>query len=97
MPDRTPQRLLERYESWRASPELMKGAAPTQVFAVFGRARVTGRLTPEEEDRLLGKLITHWALRSTLDIAELCATQPAQARRPPAPTPSTQGALALTV
>ena len=96
MPDRAPQHLLERYESWRASPELMKAAAPTLVFAVFGRARVTGRLTPEEEDRLLGRLITHWALRSTLDIAELCATQPSQAWRRFTPRPSPQPTVAAT-
>lgn len=81
LPDRTPPRLLEHYKAWVATPRLMNEAAPTLVFAVFGRARLTGRLTPEEEDRLLGKLITYWALRSTLDIAAICATPEVAPRR----------------
>jgi hypothetical protein len=74
LPDRTPARLQALLASWRQSPADMRRAAPTLIFAAFGRARIVGGLTPEEEDRTLGGLITHWALRSTLDIAELCAT-----------------------
>jgi hypothetical protein len=74
MADRIPERLIAHYERWRAAPQLMKEASPTLIFAVFGRARVSGRLSPEQEDRWLGKLITYWALRSTLDIADVCAT-----------------------
>lgn len=65
IPSRQPRRLSARYEQWRAEPELMRDAAPTLVFAVFGRARATGRLSPEQEDRLLGALINRWALLST--------------------------------
>jgi len=96
MPDRTPSRLLEHYRNWVATPRLVKDAAPTLVFAVFGRARVTGRLTPEGENRLLGNLITHWALRSTLDIAAICATQSAQGRLGFAPMPGEKSAVAAT-
>jgi hypothetical protein len=74
-PDRSPAQLLAHWERWRGAPRLMREAPPTLVFAVFGRARVSGRLTPEEEDRLLGSLITHWALRSTLEVAGLCAVR----------------------
>jgi hypothetical protein len=74
-PDRGPDQLLAHWEAWRATPRLMKGAPPTLVFAVFGRARVSGRLAPELEDRLLGHLITHWALRSTLEMADLCSSR----------------------
>lgn len=76
LPGRTPAQLLEIYERWTATPQSMKSAAPTLVFAVFGRARIAGRMSPEEEDRVLGTLITHWALRSTLDLAAICADQP---------------------
>ncbi len=65
IPSRAPQRLSALYEHWLTRPELMRSAAPTLVFAVFGRARATGRLSPEREDRLLGALITQWALQST--------------------------------
>jgi hypothetical protein len=76
MPDRAPDRLIGMYDRWRARPELMRAAHPTLVFAVLGRARVKGRLSPEREDSLLGHLITNWALKSTLDIAEICASAP---------------------
>jgi hypothetical protein len=80
MADRAPDRLLAAYDAWTASPRLMREAPPTLVFAVLGRARAKGRLSPEREDRLLGSLITQWAVRSTLDVAELCARVPATAR-----------------
>ena len=55
------------FARWQASPADMYQAAPTLVFAVLGQARAEGRLTPEEEAHLFGKLLTHWALRSTLE------------------------------
>ena len=95
IPDRTPADLLEHYKRWVETPQVMKEAAPTLVFAVFGRARITGRMTPEEEDRLLGNLITHWAVRSTLDLAAICADQPWRIRRLP-PSRGPQFAVAAT-
>jgi hypothetical protein len=58
VPDRSPERLLGYWQHWREVPELIRRAPPTLVFAVLGRARVSGRLTPERESRLLGRLIT---------------------------------------
>ena len=66
IPGRTPADLLEILTRGgsRRRKLMSKQAAPTLVFAVFGRARVLrAGMTPEEEDRLLGKLITHWAVR----------------------------------
>jgi hypothetical protein len=37
------------------------------VFAVLGQARADGQLSPEDEAVLLAKLLTHWALRSSLN------------------------------
>jgi hypothetical protein len=51
------------------------------VFAVIGQARADGLISPEYESDLLAKLLTHWALRATLDISAACATRPTQARR----------------
>ena len=96
MPDRTPDQLLAHWEQWRSAPRLLKAAPPTLVFAVFGRARVSGRLSPEKENRLLGNLITYWALRSTLNIAEICASQGAISRRPGITKNGHQPELALT-
>uniref|UniRef100_A0AAU2UY62 Uncharacterized protein n=1 Tax=Streptomyces sp. NBC_00003 TaxID=2903608 RepID=A0AAU2UY62_9ACTN len=71
---RTPALLLARYRTWTHWPELMRTAPPTLVFAVLGQARAAALITPEEESRLLGELITHWALSSTLDTLSTCAT-----------------------
>jgi hypothetical protein len=81
--DRAPAHLTAVFHEFRARPALMYEVAPTLVFATFGRARVTGMLSPDEEDRLLGELISHWALASTLDLAEMCAVEaPAGVRLP---------------
>jgi hypothetical protein len=47
----------------------------------MGQARADGRITPEEESTLFGKLLTHWALRATLNMSEICATTPSAIRR----------------
>ena len=85
---RTPDRLQARYRDWADRPALMRAAAPTLVFAVLGQARAAGRLSPEQESRVLGDMLTFWALRSTLDLAQLCAVRSrgrpvAPATRPP--------------
>ena len=69
-PTGTPQSL---FRTWRRLPPLMYRARPSLVFAVLGQARADGRLSPENESELLGKLLTHWALRSTLDVSAACA------------------------
>lgn len=70
---RQPQRLAALFRSWSGSPPEMYRAAPSLVFAVIGQARADGRLGPEDESVLLGRLLTQWALRSTLDTSRLCA------------------------
>ena len=62
--------LLRRFASWEAKPSRMTLAPPTMVFAVLGQARASGRLSPEREGRLLRRLITSWAVRSSLETAE---------------------------
>jgi hypothetical protein len=54
----------------------MGKAQPSLVFAVVGQAKIEGKLDPEEESQILAKLLTQWALRSTLDIAASCAALP---------------------
>jgi hypothetical protein len=76
MPGRTPGRLLVRYRRWAANPGELRTASPSLAFAVLGQARAAGLLTPEKENRLLGNLITYWALRSTLDVNATMAQLP---------------------
>jgi hypothetical protein len=64
---RDPASLTALFLDWRRRPSHMYRAPPTLVFAVIGQARADGHLTPEEESHLLGKLLTHWALRSAVN------------------------------
>ncbi|WP_256080946.1 hypothetical protein [Massilia sp. YIM B04103] len=70
---RQPARLESLFRRWSATPWLMYRAPPTLVFAVIGQARANGRLSPEHESVLLSRLLTHWALRSTLEVSAQCA------------------------
>ena len=51
------------------------------------QARASGSLSPEDESELLGRLLTHWALRSTLDTSELCADVVRHGRQSGRPLP----------
>jgi hypothetical protein len=73
---RTPGRLTELFAAWNKAPEQMYGAPPSLVFAVLGQARADGRMSPEDESDLLAKLLTFWAMRSTLDTSAYCAAIP---------------------
>lgn len=70
---RQPAQLTQLFRSWNESPGQMYRAAPSLVFAALGQASADGQLTPEDESALLAKLLTHWALRSTLDASAACA------------------------
>jgi hypothetical protein len=71
--ERQPSQLGRLFRHWSTQPAAMYRASPSLVFAVIGQARADGRVSPEDESRLLGKLLTHWALASTLQEASLCA------------------------
>jgi hypothetical protein len=64
---RQPAQLDALFSAWQQAPVAMYRAAPSLVFAVLGQARANARLTPEEESHLFAKLLTHWALRSSLN------------------------------
>jgi len=78
--DRSPDQLLRRYASWTEDPTAIRRTRPALAFAVIGQARARGLLTPEDEDRLLGRLISYWALQSTLEanarLAEVVSGSP---------------------
>jgi hypothetical protein len=78
--DRQPARLAVYYRSWRTSPGRMRAMPPSLAFAVIGQARADGQMSPEEESSTLANLLTHWALRSTLDTSAICAIQPVRQR-----------------
>jgi hypothetical protein len=72
--DRRPADLAAHFDAWRAGRVRLRDASPVLAFAVLGQGRALGRLAPEEESRTVGNLLTYWALRSTLDLAEVCST-----------------------
>jgi hypothetical protein len=70
---RSPARLTTLFENWSNAPARMYRASPSLTFAVIGQAKADGRLSPEDESELLAKLLTYWAMRSTLDSSAYCA------------------------
>jgi hypothetical protein len=71
--ERQPAQLAGYWRSWRRAPAQMRTAPPSLVFSVIGQARADGEISPEEESRTIAQLLTHWALRSTLDTSAICA------------------------
>ncbi|MBY4949723.1 hypothetical protein K6V92_24250 [Cupriavidus respiraculi] len=74
---RQPSRLNAYWRAWRRAPEQMRRAPPSLAFAVIGQAKAHALITPEQESRLLSRLLTQWALRSTFASARACIVQPA--------------------
>ncbi len=70
-----PSRLAGYYRSWAASPAQMQAAPPALVFAAIGQAKADGKISPEAESKLLGEMLSYWAMRSALDTSAICATQ----------------------
>jgi hypothetical protein len=73
--ERQPARLAAYYQMWKGFNARMRTAPPSLAFAVIGQARADGKISPEEESRLLADLLSYWALRSALDTSTICATQ----------------------
>ncbi len=80
--ERQPARLRVLLHRWRSSPREMYEAPPTIVFAAIGQGRLDDRITPEEESVVVGKLLNHWALQSTLQAAANCVTPVPPAENP---------------
>jgi len=73
LPGRQPARLAALFSQWEARPAMLYEASPCLVLAVIGQARLDGRLSPEDESDIIAKLLTHWALKTTLDVSSYCA------------------------
>ncbi len=85
VPARQPARLAALFRAWQRHPAPLYRAAPSLAFAVLGQARANGQLSPEDESAVLAKLLTYWALRSTLDTSATCSGALERARLPGAP------------
>ena len=60
--ERTPERLRATWQEWQIEPFRMHAAKPMLVFAVIGQARADGSISPQRESRLLGEMLTRWAV-----------------------------------
>lgn len=77
---RNPEQLTRLFQSWQQNPAQMYKVQPALVFAALGQAKADGKLNPEDESDLLAKLLSYWAMRSTLDTSAFCATIPRKQR-----------------
>ena len=64
---RRPVQLRELFVRWRRRPDRMSRAPASLAVAVLGQARWEGKISPEQESRSLGALLTHWALRRSVN------------------------------
>jgi len=78
---RTPERLSRLLDLWSRRPPMIYNASPCLTFAVMGQGRLDGKLSPEDESALLAKLLTYWALKTTLDTSTYCALDRSRTRR----------------
>lgn len=77
-PERSPGALRRHGEALVRGRLRPNTLPPALTFAVLGQARADGRLSPEEESRVLGWLLTEWALHSTLNPRDHEGGQPLQ-------------------
>ena len=71
--DRDPATLRARYRQGIHAFRRLRATAPALACAVIGQARADGAITPEYESRLLGDLLTYWALRAALHTTSFVA------------------------
>lgn len=64
--DRQPGQLRALYQKWNQREEVMKKARPSLVFAVIGQARADQKMTPAQENQLLGNMLRYWALKRNI-------------------------------
>lgn len=73
--ERQPAHLLQHFAAGRAAPTHWRTLPPALVFAILGQAKASGKLSPEQESRLVADLLTEWALRRAQDSSARCAIQ----------------------
>jgi hypothetical protein len=69
-----PVRLRQLLQSWRENPQEMYRTRAIVTFAAIGQGRADGKLAPEEESVVITKLLTYWAMQSTLLVTDTCAS-----------------------
>jgi hypothetical protein len=70
---RTPARLRRMWPELARSRKLLLSLEPCAALAAVSQARADNQIDPAKESELVGTLLTHWALRGTLDMSQFCA------------------------
>lgn len=60
--ERQPRRLRTYYRQWRNNYKIMTGQRPSLVFAVIGQARADNVITTFSENKVLSRMLKHWAM-----------------------------------
>jgi hypothetical protein len=72
--DRTPARLRALWQEQQRRADTLAHFSPTIAFAAVGQAKYDNALNASRESMLLRRLLRFWALRSTIDTQEVCAS-----------------------
>ncbi|MEV0029831.1 hypothetical protein [Nocardia sp. NPDC050793] len=83
--ERRPENLGRLHQEWGDDVAVMARQSPSLVFAVIGQAKATGAISPEAENALLTRLLTIWAVRSSLDAVHRVNTPHQPSNTPPDP------------
>lgn len=59
---RQPEHLRTYYRQWKNNYKIMANQRPSLVFAVIGQARADNVITTFSENRVLSRMLQHWAL-----------------------------------
>lgn len=59
---RRPEQLRALYDTWQQQPHHREHCAPSLVFAVVGQAKADGRISTNDEVRILSQMLERWAL-----------------------------------
>jgi len=73
--ERSPEPLRRRYRGWRDRFVVIRDEPPSLALAALGQARADGVVAPEHESRLIGDLLTYWALRRALPTTQFAVVR----------------------
>lgn len=76
-----PPQLRQQWRQWQGSPGAMFSTPPSLAFATINQAKADGRLLPEQEGPMVGRLLRAWALAWTRTSFVRCV--PASRRNEP--------------
>lgn len=61
--ERQPRVLRSTFDEWKLNWNLALKAKPSFAFAVLGQAQFDNKISPNEENKVIKRLLKHWALK----------------------------------